>query len=101
MNDSDNVKMTIKIGGEHLQLSVPFERQDTVREAEKSAAHLYDTWRRKWPSRSDKEILAMIAYQFASYYVELLARYETAVDAALQCNQRLSELIGNAVQAKS
>lgn len=95
MNDSDNIKMTINIGGEHLQLSVPFNRQDIVRDAEKSAATLYDSWRRKWPSRSDKEILAMIAYQFASYYVELLARYENAADLADKCNRRLSEIIND------
>lgn len=95
MNDSDNVKMTINIGGEHLQLSVPFDRQDTVREAEKSATRLFDTWRKKWPSRSDKEILAMIAYQFASYYVELLSRYETAASLAEACNMSLDRIIGN------
>ena len=101
MNDSDNVKMTINIGGERLQLSVPFDRQDLVRDAEKSASRLYDTWRKKWPSRSDKEILAMIAYQFASYYAELLARYETAVKTADECNQRLSEIIRLAGQPEN
>lgn len=85
--------MTINIGGEHLQLSVPFNRQDIVRDAEKSAAKLYDSWRKKWPSRSDKEILAMIAYQFASYYIELLSRYENAVQLADNCNMRLSKII--------
>lgn len=95
MNDSDNIKMTINIGGEHLQLSVPFNRQDVVRDAEKSASRLYDSWRKKWPSRSDKEILAMIAYQFASYYIELLSRYENAASLAENCNQRLSEIISN------
>ncbi len=95
MNDADNIKMTINIGGEHLQLSVPFDRQDAVRDAEKASARLYDTWRKKWPSRSDKEILAMIAYQFASYYIELLSRYENAAQVAEQCNQRLADIISN------
>ncbi len=95
MNDSDNVKMTINIGGEHLQLSVPFNRQDMVRDAEKSASRLFDSWRKKWPSRSDKEILAMIAYQFASYYAELLSRYEAASALADSCNQSLDRILGN------
>ena len=93
MNDSDNIKMTINIGGEHLQLSVPFNRQDIVRDAESSASRLYDSWRKKWPSRSDKEILAMIAYQFASYYIELLSRYENAIKMAEECDLRLSGII--------
>ncbi|MDE6143664.1 MAG: cell division protein ZapA [Muribaculaceae bacterium] len=93
MNDSDKVKMTIKIGGEHLQLSVAFNRQDAVRDAEKAAASLYDTWRSRWPSRSDKEILAMVAYQFASYYQELLSRLEDAAATVAETDARLSAII--------
>ena len=47
MSESEKVKMTINIGGEHLQLSVDFNRQDNVREAEKAASGLFETWRRK------------------------------------------------------
>lgn len=93
MNDSDNVKMTIHIGGEHIPLTVPFNRQDAVRDAEKAVAQLFDNWRSKWPSRSDKEIMAMVAYQFASFYQELLGRHEKAAEIALQCDQRLSDII--------
>ena len=93
MNDSENVKMTINIGGEHIQLSVPFNRQDAVRDAEKASAQLFDNWRKKWPSRSDKEILAMVAYQFAYYYHEMLSRYEDASGIAEKCNDKISEMI--------
>lgn len=95
MNDSDNIKMTINIGGEHIQLSVPFDRQDSVRDAEKAAAKLYDDWRKKWRSRSDKEILAMVAYQFASYYIDMLSRYENAKQLAELCDQRLTDILNN------
>jgi len=95
MNDSDKVKMTINIGGEHLQLSVAFNRQNAVRDAEKAAAELYDTWRSRWPSRSDKEILAMVAYQFASYYQELLGRIETAAMMAADTDARLDRILGS------
>lgn len=47
MNDSDNVKMTINIGGEHIRLTVAFNSQDIVRDAEKAATQLFDEWRRK------------------------------------------------------
>ena len=95
MNDSDNVKMTINIGGEHIQLSVPFNRQDAVRDAEKAVAQLFDNWRKKWPSRSDKEIMAMIAYQFASFYQELLERHEKAAEIAMECDTRLASIISS------
>lgn len=93
MNDSDKVKMTINIGGEHLSLSVDFNRQSAVRKAEKAAANLFSSWRQKWPALSDKEILAMVAYQFASYYQELLDRYETASEIAADTDARLAEII--------
>lgn len=93
MKNTDNVKMTINIGGEHLQLSVPFNRQDAVRDAEKAVAQLFDNWRLKWPARSDKEILAMIAYQFASFYQELLERHQKASEIAEDCNRRLEAML--------
>lgn len=95
MNDADKVKMTINIGGEHIELSVAFNRQDAVRKAEKAAADLFDLWRSRWAKRSDKEILAMVAYQFALYYEELVARVEDAVKAAEECDARLARIIND------
>lgn len=92
MTDSDNIKMTINIGGEHLKLTVPFSRQDAVRDAEKAVSQLFEAWRAKWPSRSDKEILAMVAYQFASFYQELLARQEAAAAIVGECSELLDSL---------
>lgn len=96
MNDSDNVKMTINIGGEHIGLTVPFTRQEAVREAEKAVAQIYNTWRVKWPSRSDKEVMAMVAYQFASFYIELLERQTKAAEIATLCGDALDDIIAKA-----
>lgn len=101
MNDADKVKMTINIGGEHIQLSVDFNKQDAVRKAEKAAADLFDLWRARWAKRTDKEILAMVAYQFAFYYEDLVSRVEDAANIAEECDARLSRLINeeNAAEA--
>ena len=64
-----------------------------MRDAEKAVSQLFDNWRLKWPSRSDKEILAMIAYQFASFYQELLERHEKASAIAEECDARLADII--------
>ena len=82
MNETDKVKMTINIGGEHISLSVDFNRQDAVRDAEKAADDLFDKWRLRWPTRTNQAILAMVAYQFAYFYQDLLERYEKASTAA-------------------
>lgn len=88
-----NIKMKINIGGEPLQLNVPFERQDAVRDSETAVNRLYDEWRLKWRQRSDKEIMAMVAYQFASLYQDLLGRHDEAAELAAQCDKEISDLI--------
>lgn len=95
MNDTDKIKMTINIGGEHLQLSVDFNRQDAVREAEKAASNLYNEFRVNWPSRSDKEILAMVAYRFAYHYQGLLERHQTALHLAEEIDGKIDAILRN------
>lgn len=93
MNDSDKIKMTLNIGGEYLQISVPFNRQDAVRDAEKAVADKINAWKMKWPGNSDSKLLAMAAYQFASLYHELLERHESAAAVAEKCSSRLDSII--------
>ena len=64
-----------------------------VRDAEKAADDLFRSWRSRWPSRSDKEILAMVAYQFASFYQELLSRFENAAVQAAATDEKLSRIL--------
>lgn len=96
MKETDKVKMTIKIGGEELQLSVPFDKQNSVRDAEKAASELYKAWRDRWPARSEKEILAMVAYQFASFYQEILSRMESAVSSARETESKIDTALRQA-----
>lgn len=93
MNGSDNVKMTINIGGEHLSLTVSFNSQDDVRDAEKAASQLYQQWRAKWPTRSDKEIMAMVAYQFAFFYRKLLGLQQNAIELVNDCSSEIEGMI--------
>lgn len=95
MTESDKVKMTISVGGEHIALSVGFNKQDAVRKAERSASELFNSWRLRWPARSDKEILAMVAYQFASYYQDLLSRIDEATAVAEEINRKLDWMVSN------
>lgn len=94
MSNTDNVKMEINIAGERIFLTVPFSRQDAVRDTEKSIRNLYSAWRRDFPQKTDKELLAMMAYQYASYYEQLLHRVEDAKAIAAATDSRLSELLG-------
>ena len=69
MQETDKIKMRIKIAGLSIPLTVAFKEQDHVRETEQRVAELFDNWRRMFPSKTTEELLAMMTYQYASYYL--------------------------------
>lgn len=85
--------MTINIGGQQLLLSVPFNRQNAVRDTEKAVASFYDSWRKKYPEKNDRELLAMLTYQFAMFYHDLQEGLERANSIAEDCLLRMDTVI--------
>ena len=84
MKASDKVKMTINIGGEHLRVEVPFENQLIVRDAEKKADDLFKVTRLRYPSRTDSNIMAMVAFSLAQDFIN-----EENVNEQAQTQMRL------------
>lgn len=94
MEDREKVKMYINIAGERIRLTVDYDEQDAVREAESQVVRLFDEWRQMFPKKTVPELLAMIAYQFAMYYMALRHRqddmlaqlkdFEKNIDIALE-----------------
>ena len=94
MADREKVKMYINIAGERIRLTVDYDEQDAVREAESQVVRLLDEWRQMFPKKTVPELLAMIAYQFAMYYMALRHRqddmlaqlkdFEKNIDIALE-----------------
>lgn len=74
-------------------LTVPFSEQDSTRETEKNINSLYDTWCRRFPDKSEAELLAMIAFQYASHYEALTRTYREADAKADKMEERLSALL--------
>ncbi len=93
MNDSDKVKIYIHIAGQRIPLSIDPDRQGVARRAEREVTELITSWRNRFPAKTDMEILAMAAYQFASYFGELRDRVEAARDLALQIDDRLADAV--------
>jgi len=85
MDDSEKVNMEINIGGQVVKLSVPFSKQDFVRDVEDEIGKLFQSWRKNFPRKDERELLAMIIYQYASYYRELTSRHEEAMNLTQQC----------------
>lgn len=94
MADREKVKIYINIAGERIRLTVDYDEQDAVREAESQVVRLFDEWRQMFPKKTVPELLAMIAYQFAMYYMALRHRqddmlaqlkdFEKNIDIALE-----------------
>ena len=93
MKDTDKIKMRIKIAGMSIPLNVAFSEQDHVRETERRVAELFDNWRRMFPSKSEQELLAMMTYQYASYYVALSANREEISDTLLDFERKVDDII--------
>lgn len=85
MEESEKIKMYLNIGDQRITLTAPFDRQDFVRHTEREVDSLYRKWRKAFPAKSERELLAMVAYQYASFYGELLERYESASAKADEC----------------
>lgn len=87
----DNIKMTLNIAGELIQLDVPFDDQYKVREAERDVKLYCDKLKKSWPSVSDKNILAMAAYQFARWYRQLLDVQQEVNDIARKKSNEIDQ----------
>ncbi len=96
MKKEDTVQITINIAGQRIPLTVGYSQQNLVRETEKSVGDLYEKWRLKFPRKSMQELLAMIAYQYASFYLTLSRRYDDALHEAASVERSLDELLQKA-----
>ena len=65
--------ITIRISDvEPISLTISLDDEEMVRHAERQVNKVWSQWRSDFHTRSSKEVLAMVAYQFARRYYELL-----------------------------
>lgn len=91
--------MRVTIAGESISLAVGFDDQDFVRDTERHITELFDNWRERFPSKSVKELLAMMTYQYASYYQALSRRQDDMMKRLAECDARLEDVILSADDA--
>lgn len=75
-------------------MSIERDSEAVIREAERSVNSVWKTWRGNFPDRSSKEILAMVAFQFAKLFFrqsktideqqKLFADFEAELDRLLE-----------------
>lgn len=65
--------ITIKIADvAPIGLTIQPDTEEIVRNAERQVNMLWAKWRKEFEKMSSKEVLAMVAYQFANRYYKLL-----------------------------
>lgn len=93
--------MRVNIAGENISLAVPFDEQDFVRDTERRIAELFDSWRERFPSKSVRELLAMMTYQYASYYEALNLRQTDTLRSLAECNARLDDILAGVMVSEN
>ncbi|MDE7463336.1 MAG: cell division protein ZapA [Muribaculaceae bacterium] len=89
----DYTKIEINIAGEPLFLSVPFSKQISVRNCEREINALYADWRARFPRKTPTELLAMIAYQYASFFFDLKGRMASLTNSMEAMSAELSRIL--------
>lgn len=97
MKGSDIVGMTIDIGGELITLDVEYDDQNNVRDTERAINRYLDTLKKNWPENSDRNLLALTAFQFAKSYHQLLKLQDQAIDIADNSMRQIDQIISSDV----
>ena len=92
--DEEKVKIKLSIAGESFILAVPYSRQEETRESEQEVNMLFSTWRARFPEKSDRELLAMIAFRYADRYRMMRTERETIENEVLALCDEASALVG-------
>lgn len=87
--EEKNIEININIAGEPIRRTVPFDKQDFTRDVEAEVNNMFSIWRTRFPNKTEKGLLAMMLYQYASYYKELTEKYQAGILKAEECLAKL------------
>lgn len=96
MNSKEiKINIEVNIAGERLNLHVPFSKQDFVRKTESEMKFFLKGLREKFPGKGQKEMLAMMAYHYASNYFGLAEQRESEIEEAEDLLREAERLCGD------
>lgn len=96
--NSKEIKFNIEvnIAGERFSLNVPLSKQDFVRKTEAEMEFCLKEFRRRYPGKGQKELLAMLAYHYASNYYAFTEQQEREIEEAEELLREAERLCGDA-----
>ena len=74
-------------------MNVERDAEEMVRRAEYNVNKVWNAWRSEFPNYSAKEVLAMVAFQFAKRYLQLLEDVEQQRSYIADYEQELDRLL--------
>lgn len=96
--------ITIRIADVNpISMSIPANSEEIVRLAEFNVNRVWNKWRKDFPERNSKEILAMMALHIARNYYQLLEQVNSQQTILKEFEDELDRLlnIGSEVSADS
>ncbi|MDE6695475.1 MAG: cell division protein ZapA [Muribaculaceae bacterium] len=95
--NSKEIKFNIEvnIAGERFSLKVPLAKQDFVRKTEAEMEFCLKEFRERFPGKGQKELLAMMAYHYASNYFALAEQKEQEIEEAEELLREAERLIND------
>lgn len=99
MKETDEIDIKIKIANQEVKLRQPVCNQEFIRDVESRVEELWRTWRVRFPQLSESRILAMMVYQYASFYMQQGARFASAEKAVRSASDFLAEALSGGDKA--
>lgn len=80
-----------------MELRVGLNEQDHVRDVESAVNTLYAKWHTRFPQKSDMELLAMLTYQYASFYFAMRDRESHLTRSVNELSGKVQEALDEAL----
>lgn len=81
-----------------INTKVPAESEEIVRKAAHNVNKLWKAWQHSYSGRDSKDIIAMVAFQFARRYYQLLEQVESRQDILEEFEKELDRLLDLTVE---
>ena len=97
--NSKEIKFNIEVNIAGVRFSlkkIPLSKQDFVRKTEAEIEYCLREFRSRYPGKVQKELLAMLAYHYASNYYSLVENQEREIEEAEDLLREAERLCGEA-----
>lgn len=90
----DLQSITISIADQHgIGMDIPPETEALVRKVEHNVNKLWASWCEKYKKKSHQEVLAMVTFQYARHYYDLIEKIDANQKAIIDFEKELDSIL--------